>query len=45
MAVFYNVVRAIMCRRGRKYVNRQSLTNFFTPKTCALEMPDIDKGL
>jgi hypothetical protein len=31
ISVFYKVVRSIILLRGRKYVNRDSLLNFFTP--------------
>jgi len=42
ISVFYNVVRLIILQRGRRYVNRDSLLNFFTPETLREEMPGAE---
>ena len=43
--IFYNIVRLINYKRGRKYVNRQTIRNYYTPEECQKHLPDIKEKL
>ena len=45
MAVFYNMVRIINLKRGRKYINRYSISAYFTPEGLKARLPKIEEKL
>jgi hypothetical protein len=44
-AIFYNIVRLINFRRGRKYVNRNTIKGYFTEEQFLKNIPDIEEKL
>ena len=44
-AVFYNIVRLINFRRGRKYVNRKTIRSYFSVEGFLRQIPDIHEKL
>lgn len=41
MSLFYNMVKAINSKRGRKYVNRSMMLNYFTPDMLIEHLPEF----
>jgi hypothetical protein len=44
-AIFYNIVRLMNLRRGRKYVNRETIKECYSPETFLENIPDIEEKL
>lgn len=44
-SIFYNIVRLINYKRGRKYVNKENILSYYTPTQFAKQIPDIDEKL
>lgn len=43
--MFYNIVRLINYRRGRKYVNKDNILAYYTPARFLQQVPDITHKL
>jgi hypothetical protein len=41
MLLFYNTIKAINSKRGRKYVNRTMMLNYFTPDMLMDNLPEF----
>jgi uncharacterized membrane protein len=44
-SIFYNIVRLINYKRGRNYVNKENILNYYTPEGFTKHIPDIKQKL